>query len=284
MLSYWIVRDRNERPIGLARCEGDRVFLKLNAPLDANWFLLSNDAAVCIRPSEDAVLCGAFAVLGMREDRPVAFAAAPAAPSLARCRAVLSRFYTMQADPAPQPDPIEEAPEPNVPEAEPNESEAEPDEPARVQIEPEAPQAPDSPDVLTVEPSEDAMPETADESAQRAAQFSLLLSRAESFYSRFEQPPAVPVDNLVQKEDNSPCADAVGIDLFPQAFPRAHWRYVDGADILPHYEGLWIAPNGAKTRILAVRGHAAPRPPRALYDFTRFLRGADGSGYWIKTE
>ena len=277
MLSYWIVRDRNERPIGLARCEGDRVFLKLNAPLDANWFLLSDDAAVCIHPSEDAVLCGAFAVLGMREDHPVAFAAAPAAPSLARCRAILSRFYTMQADPAPQPDPIEEASEPPAPEPEPVGPQSEP-------IEPEAPQAPDSPDVLTVEPSEDAMPETADESAQRAAQFSLLLSRAESFYARFEQPPAVPVDNLVQKEDNSPCADAVGIDLFPQAFPRAHWRYVVGADILPHYEGLWIAPNGAKTRILAVRGHAAPRPPRALYDFTRFLRGADGSGYWIKTE
>ena len=277
MLSYWIVRDRNERPIGLARCEGDRVFLKLNAPLDANWFLLSNDAAVCIRPSEDAVLCGAFAVLGMREDRPVAFAAAPAAPSLARCRAILSRFYTMQVDAPAEPEPVLPASEPPAPEPE-------PDEPARVQIEPEAPQAPDSPDILTVEPSEDAMPETADESAQRAAQFSLLLSRAESFYSRFEQPPAVPVDNLVQKEDNSPCADAVGIDLFPQAFPRAHWRYVDGADILPHYEGLWIAPNGAKTRILAVRGHAAPRPPRALYDFTRFLRGADGSGYWIKTE
>ena len=284
MLSYWIVRDRNERPIGLARCEGDRVFLKLNAPLNASWYLLSDDAAVRIRPPEDAVLCGAFAVLGMREDRPVAFAAAPTAPSLARCRAILSRFYTMQADPAPQPDPIEEAPEPNVPEAEPNESEAEPDEPARVQIEPEASQTPEPPEILPSESPEDAMPETADESAQRAAQFSLLLSRAESFYARVEQPPAVPVDNLVQKEDNSPCANAVGIDLFPQAFPRAHWRYVDGADILPHYEGLWIAPNGAKTRILAVRGHAAPRPPRALYDFTRFLRGADGSGYWIKTE
>ena len=151
-------------------------------------------------------------------------------------------------------------------------------------IEPEAPQTSEPPEILPSESPEDTMPETADESAQRAAQFSLLLSRAESFYSRFEQPPAVPVDNSVQKEDNSPCADAVGIDLFPQAFPRAHWRYVDGADILPHYEGLWIAPNGVKTRILAVRGHAAPRPPRALYDFTRFLRGADGSGYWIKTE
>ena len=91
MLSYWIVRDRNERPIGLARCEGDRVFLKLNAPLDASWYLLSDDAAVCIHPSEDAVLCGAFAVLGMREDRPVAFAAAPTAPSLAHCRAVKKR-------------------------------------------------------------------------------------------------------------------------------------------------------------------------------------------------
>ena len=277
MLSYWIVRDRNERPIGLARCEGDRVFLKLNAPLDANWYLLSDDAAVCIHPSEDAVLCGAFAVLGMREDRPVAFAAAPTAPSLAHCRAILSRFYTTQADAPAEPEPVLPASEPNVPEAEPVGPQSEP-------IEPEAPQAPEPPEILPSESPEDAMPETADESAQRAAQFSLLLSRAESFYSRFEQPPAVPVDNLVQKEDNSPCADAVGIDLFPQAFPRAHWRYVDGADILPHYEGLWIAPNGAKTRILAVRGHAAPRPPRALYDFTRFLRGADGSGYWIKAE
>ena len=54
------------------------------------------------------------AVLGMREDRPVAFAAAPTAPSLARCRAILSHFYTMQADPVPQPDPIEEAPEPEA--------------------------------------------------------------------------------------------------------------------------------------------------------------------------
>ena len=252
MLSYWIVRDRNERPIGLARCEGDRVFLKLNAPLDANWFLLSNDAAVCIRPSEDAVLCGAFAVLGMREDRPVAFAAAPAAPSLARCRAILSRFYTMQADAPAEPEPVLPASEPPAPEPEPVGPQPEP-------IESEAPQAPDS-----------GAPSTG--------------SGPESFYARVEQPPAVPVDNLVQKEDNSPCANAVGIDLFPQAFPRAHWRYVDGADILPHYEGLWIAPNGAKTRILAVRGHAAPRPPRALYDFTRFLRGADGSGYWIKTE
>ncbi len=274
MLSYWIVRDRNERPIGLARCEGDRVFLKLNAPLDANWFLLSDDAAVCIHPSEDAVLCGAFAVLGMREDRPVAFAAAPAAPSLAHCRAILSRFYTMQADAPAEPEPVLPASEPPAPEPE----------PVGPQSEPIEPEAPVPPEILPSESPEDAVPETADESAQRAAQFSLLLSRAESFYSRFEQPPAVPVDNLVQKEDNSPYANAVGIDLFPQAFPRAHWRYVDGADILPHYEGLWIAPNGAKTRILAVRGHAAPRPPRALYDFTRFLRGADGSGYWIKTE
>ena len=277
MLSYWIVRDRNERPIGLARCEGDRVFLKLNAPLDANWFLLSDDAAVCIHPSEDAVLCGAFAVLGMREDRPVAFAAAPTAPSLAHCRAILSRFYTMQVDAPAEPEPVLPASEPPAPEPEPVGPQSEP-------IEPEAPQTSEPPEILPSESPEDAVPETAEESAQRAAQFSLLLSRAESFYERFEQPPAVPVDNLVQKEDNSPCANAVGIDLFPQAFPRAHWRYVDGADILPHYEGLWIAPNGAKTRILAVRGHAAPRPPRALYDFTRFLRGADGSGYWIKTE
>ena len=88
------------------------------------------------------------------------------------------------------------------------------------------------------------------------------------------------VDNLVQKEDN---ADAqAGIDLFPETFPGARWRYVDGTDVLGHYEGVYRQPNGVNLHILAVRGRAAPCPPRILTGFTRFLRAEDGTGYWIK--
>ena len=126
----------------------------------------------------------------------------------------------------------------------------------------------------------ESLPDTVDDSAERAAQFSLLLEHASAFYAQFDTPSVANVDNMVQKEDNS--ENAGGIDLFPQAFARARWRYVDGADILPHYEGLWIGPNGERVRILAVRGRAAPRPPRALPGFTRYLMGSDGQGYWIR--
>ena len=73
-----------------------------------------------------------------------------------------------------------------------------------------------------------------------------------------------------------------GIDLFAQEYPGARWRYVDGTDVLAHYEGTWRQPNGQMLHILAVRGRAAPRPPRALYGFTRFLRDRDGTGYWLR--
>ena len=87
------------------------------------------------------------------------------------------------------------------------------------------------------------------------------------------------MDNLVQKVDNQ---EGNGIDLFAQEYPGARWRYVDGADVLPHYEGVWRQPGGQTMHILAVRGRAAPRPPRALFGFTRFLRDRDGTGYWLR--
>ncbi len=115
------------------------------------------------------------------------------------------------------------------------------------------------------------------DSAQDARTFSLLLQRAEAFYAAYEGEPA---DNMVQKEDT--IAEAGGIDLFSQAFPGARWRYVDGTNVLPHYEGTWKQPNGPTLHILAVRGHAAPRPPRSLLGFTRYLRDRDGTGYWLR--
>ena len=250
MLSYWIVRDRNESAIGLIRCDGGRVSLRLNALLEAEWTLFSDCDSLPFDPDGEAFLADANAVVGMRGDRIVAFAAAPGAPPPAAFRSRISHICTMQIEPS---EPLNE-PEPQ-PEEEPENAE----------------------NAAVSEPID-----TVDESAERAAQFSLLLTRADAFFAQYDAIPAIPTDTMVQKEDSKP--DAVGIDLFPQAFPRAKWRYVDGADILPHYEGIWIAQNGLRTRILAVRGHAAPRPPRALFDFTRYLRGSDGNGYWIKTE
>ena len=252
MLSYWILRDRNHAPIGLVRKENERVLLQPNAPVDADWMLFSDTDAVSLSPGTETVLFDANAVLGMRDGQIVAFAADRTAQSPACYRLRMSQLCTMQKEEAPP-------------------------EPAQPILEASTPQEPEMPEEPAVsEPS--AAIDSVDDSAERAAQFSALLSRSDAFFAQFEAPTVAAVDNLVQKEDNS----MSGIDLFPQAFPNARWRYVDGADILPHYEGTVTGPNGERTRILAVRGRAAPRPPRALPGFHRYLRGSDGNGYWIR--
>lgn len=281
MLSYWILRDAEGRAIGLARCENDRIALQPNIPTEADWTLFSDTDAVPLGADGAAVLPDANALLGMRGGRIVAFAGARTAQPAACYRIRLSQIRTMQGEATT------EAPAPETPEkpAEimPEPAQTEPPAP-QPEIEPQAsapasePETPEEPAIS----AEEAPPDTVDSSAARTVQFSLLYERAAAFYAQFDTPAVADVDNMVQKEDSP--ADAGGIDLFPQLFPRARWRYVDGTDILPHYEGLWIGPNGERTRILAVRGRAAPRPPRALSGFTRYLRGSDGQGYWVKTE
>lgn len=261
MLSYWMVRDPKGLPIGLARSENGRVTLQLNAPSGAEWMLFSDVDAVPIVPGGEATLTGANAVLGLENGRIAGFAAGANAQPAACYRLRMSQICTKE----PEPEPPTPAPEPE-PEPEP-----------APEPEPEPESAVEPTIVEQVEPVD-----TVDESAQRAAQFALLLERADAFYAQFDRPAVAAVDNLVQKEDNSKESQEGGIDLFPQTFPRTRWRYLDGADILPHYEGLYISPGGERTRILAVRGRAAPRPPRALVGFTRYLRGADGNGYWVR--
>ena len=253
MLSYWILRDRNRTPIGLVRQENEHVFLQLNAPRDADWMLFSDTDAVPVVPGGEAALAGANAVLGLRDGEIVGFAAAKDAQSAACYRVRMSRLYTMPKEPEPQP-------------------------PAEATLAPSEADVPETPEEQAVSEPVDSV----DESAERTATFSLLLSRADTFFAQFDAPLAASAAPLVHKEDTH--APTGGIDLFPQAFPGARWRYVDGSDILPHYEGLWIGKNGERTRILAVKGRAAPRPPRALFGFTRYARGSDGNGYWIRTE
>ncbi len=267
MLSYWILRDADGRAIGLARCENGQISLQLNVPVTAEWTLFSDTDAVSLDADGTAALIDANALLGMRDGRIVAFGGARSAQPAACYRMRMSQICTIQTEPPT------EAPSPETPE-ELTEAVSEP-----TQAEPpEEPETPEEPAVS----EEESPPDSVDGSAERAAQFSLLFEHAAAFYAQFDVPTVAETENMVQKEDNN--EEAGGIDLFPQAFARARWRYVDGADILPHYEGLWIGPNGERTRILAVRGRAAPRPPRALSGFTRYLRGSDGLGYWVKTE
>ena len=70
------------------------------------------------------------------------------------------------------------------------------------------------------------------------------------------------------------------IDLFPNIFPGAQWRFVADDGVMPHYEGTW-SHGGERIRILAVRGTYDREPPRGLKGYTRYLR-TDGAGYWVR--
>lgn len=262
MLCYWIIRRPDGSPAGLVRVRNDLVLLKPTVPVSGTFTLFSDDAAVPIIPESETRLPCPKAVLGMDGDRVTCFAAAEHAASMPSYRKRLSRLCTIKSS-EPVNQPMSDDPIPNLSHVE-NDS---------------AHSAPDT----TV--SADSMSQfntiymsSISDSTRDAQAFSLLLQRAEAFYAAYEGDSA---DDMVQKEDSS--ADmSSGIDLFSQEFPGARWRYVDGTDVLPHYEGTWKQPSGTTLHILAVRGHAAPRPPRALLGFTRFLRDRDGTGYWLR--
>ena len=272
MLSYWILRDRNNASIGLVRVENDRVVLRLKTPVGGTFTLFSETEAVPVVPDAETQLFGARAVLGTENGSITCFAAAPDAGPAARYRERMSRIRT-KPEPSPQ-----SPPEPDPPAAP---IAPTPDDQSRKStiVAEESAQEEEQPEILTQNSTIEAPPSVT-ETARETETFSLLLRRADAFYARWATQAPSNVDNMVQKEDNS--EDTGGIDLFPQTFPGARWRYVDGADVLGHFEGVYRQPNGVNLHILAVRGRAAPYPPRMLTGFTRFLRAEDGTGYWIK--
>ena len=261
MLCYWILRRPDGTAIGLVRVLNDRVTLKPTVPVAGTFTLFSEGSAVPITPESETVLPGAVALLGTDGDRVTCFAAAENAASAAVYRKRLSRIYTIKTDPIA--DRVPAAP-----------------------IAPNLSHAEEKPELN--EESEDSLShirtisaKSVPDSVRDTQAFSALLNRAEAFFAAYEEDLSTPaVDNPVQKKDNY--VEAHGIDLFAREYPGARWRYVDGTDVLPHYEGTWRQPNGPTLHILAVRGHAAPRPPRALFGFTRFLRDRDGTGYWLR--
>lgn len=251
MLRYWIARRPDGTPAGLVRIENDRVRFTPTAPIEGRFWLFSGTEAVPVVPDAEVSLPGAVALLGMHEGQETCCAAADAATPLEDFRKMLSQICTKNE---PEKNPVQN--ETNISHGWPEDA-AEPAEAA---------------DTVSLNSTiETDPPADIDETARDTAEFSLLLRHAEAFYNAYESP------YMVQNRDNSG-----GIDLFPQTFPGATWRYTDGLDVLPHYEGTWRGPGGT-LQILAVKGRAAPRPPRALVGFTRYLRGSDGAGYWIRT-
>lgn len=260
MLCYWILKRNDGKPVGLVKMQNDRVMLHLTAEISGTFTLFSATDAVPIVPESETRLCGAEALLGMENGETVCFAAAVRGASPVRYQKRLSQIYTKQEEPPLPPVP--------VPEPEPEQTQN-----STIETKESSPKeeiADDQSQLNTIKADE---PDSVSDTARETESFSLLLNRAETFYAAYED-----VEDMVQKED----MEEQGIDLFPQTFPGARWRYVDGTDVLPHYEGIWTQPGGTSVKILAVRGRAAPRPPRTLYGFSRYLRDRDGAGYWIR--
>ncbi len=270
MLCYWILRRPDKSPVGLVRVQNDRVTLRLSAEVPGSFTLFSAADAVPIEPERETELFGAVALLGTENGRATCFAAAEHAAPLAQYLKRLSQICTKKAEPA----------------------KAEEPEPTRAAAAPPEPEELSQNSTIYAENTENTgntienisqintnKTDSVSDTTRETEAFSELLRRADAFYTAYERiEPTDTEEDMVQKKDSMES----GIDLFPQQFPGAHWRYIDGTDVLPHYEGTWAQGDGAKVRILAVRGRAAPRPPRQLTGFSRFLRDRDGLGYWVK--
>ena len=266
MLCYWILKRTDGTPSGLVRTIDDRVTLTLSAPVAGTFTLFSDTDAVPVLPDREVRFPGAVALLGAEGTRVTCFAAAETAAPLSVYRKRLSQFYTNVKEPVPPSVPAAPAPE-DMSHIHTMDAETVEDAPK------------DEPDLSHISTTETQSRDSIADTARETESFTQLLKRAEAFYAAYEGDGNV--DNSVQKEDNSAELPR-GITLFPQEYPGARWRYIEGADVLPHYEGTWRQPNGQTLHILAVRGRAAPRPPRALLGFTRYLRDRDGTGYWLR--
>lgn len=262
MLCYWILRRPDGTPAGLVRVQNDRVRLSLSAPIAGSFTLFSKADAVPILPESEMALPCPEAVLGADGDRVTCFASAEQSAPLAEYRHRLYLIRTIHTQKA-VPEDVLAISEPFLPHVEMQKSSDTPD------------SEPDSDNISHFSPTQ---ADSISDSARETQAFSLLLQRADAFFTAYEE---VPTIDMVQNMDNTARVPD-GLDLFSQEFPGARWRYVDGTDVLPHYEGTWKQPNGPTLHILAVRGHAAPRPPRSLLGFTRYLRDRDGTGYWLR--
>ncbi len=98
-----------------------------------------------------------------------------------------------------------------------------------------------------------------------------ILQKAKEFFGGPAEPTA---------PDMAAANDAV-LNPFPEEFPVSRWKRVDYPATGRYYLTGEVLKAGGEYTIYALPGQYVPGAMRAK-GFTRFLRGRDGSGYWIK--
>ncbi|MEG1894248.1 MAG: hypothetical protein RR232_07105 [Clostridia bacterium] len=70
--------------------------------------------------------------------------------------------------------------------------------------------------------------------------------------------------------------------LFPGTFPAARWKRVEYPGTGRYYLEGEMEHGGVRYMLHALPGEYSPVSPNARGGFNRFIRAADGSGYWVR--
>ncbi|NLD83446.1 MAG: hypothetical protein GX637_04705 [Clostridiales bacterium] len=105
------------------------------------------------------------------------------------------------------------------------------------------------------------------------------------------KPPPRAKDRPIAPHIKAPRApeDGAGVrqeqeqaDPFPGAFENAAWKRVDFVGTQKYYLQGQVRRNGRLFEVHALPGNYEAVPTMRRQGFTRFLRAADGTGYWLK--
>ncbi len=93
-----------------------------------------------------------------------------------------------------------------------------------------------------------------------------------------------PLDEQLKADAHKPAPENAVYNPFPDAFPAARWKKVNYPGTSRFYWEGEMEQNGSRMLLHALPGEYAPVPPMRRRGFTRFLRAADGNGYWVRMQ
>lgn len=270
-------------PVGSLSITDDVAMLKTKRPMPGKCFVVTDEQTLPIFANTPLKLVGTFrAVAVVDDDRLTCHGVAP------NCNLTRQQLWSLLSQNRTKSVVI---PEPELEQVD----EPEPDDGA----------------IMSQQSEPYAHPDVHDTEAATAS-FSALLHRANAVYERIDtqhqpmhhpaltEPLAVPapapapkppnvssandwlneIDTLLKGAKATTVPPSVVGNPFPNTFPNSTWTAVSGEGVMPHLEGEW--KRGSELfKIIAVPGAYAPRPPKHLFGFTRFIRTRQG-GYWIK--
>lgn len=92
--------------------------------------------------------------------------------------------------------------------------------------------------------------------------------------------PSKPSVNAKTNAFSAPIEYTAVQNPFPKLFPNSYWKKEQNN---PTLYGVAQNRNG-RFDVTAVPGRYSRRPPARLAGFNRFIRGADGTGYWVRVK